>query len=264
MKKTIRKFAPAMLVLVALTTLSFMANDGIILRLRPQQDKNYTITSKVNMVMRMEVQGMSMNQTQAVETRQSLAVKEVTDTTSTFETQIEAIKMTISQMGMKLEYDSEHPEKTSALLAGQTKEFEKVLKKPELVKYNLMGNIIDSLSIQMSQLGAVVNELPEEEVNVGSTWTFNKTQDMSGNEINAKYTYTVTAVSKKSVDVSISGTVISDSNDTNGSYEGTASINPQTGLVMNSSIKTNVSMTMSEQGMTFPVTMVGTTTIEVK
>ena len=87
---------------------------------------------------------------------------------------------------------------------------------------------------------------------------------MSGNEINAKYIYTVTAVSKKSVDVSISGTVISDSNDTNGSYEGTASINPQTGLVMNSSIKTNVSMTMSEQGMTFPVTMVGTTTIEVK
>ena len=138
MKKTIKKIAPAMLVLVALTTLSFMANEGIILRLRPQQDQTYTITSKANMMMRMEVQGMNMNQSQSIETKQSLAVKEVTDTTSTFETQIEAIKVTISQMGIKMVYDSEHPEKTSALLAGQTKEFEKVLKKPELVKYNLI------------------------------------------------------------------------------------------------------------------------------
>jgi len=264
MKKTIRRFAPAMLVLVALATLSFMANDGVTLRLRPQQDKTYTITSKANMMMMMEVQGMNMNQSQSIETRQSFTAKEVTDTESTIETQIEAMKLTISQMGMKLEYDSEHPEKTSPMLASQTKEIEKYLNKPETVKYDLMGNVIDSLGIQMSQLGAVINELPEEEVNVGSTWTLNKSQDMSGNALNAKYTYTVTAISKKSVDVSITGTVIGDSNDANGSYEGTASFNPQTGLVMNSSIKTNVSMTMSEQGMTFPVTMVGTTTIEVK
>ena len=49
-----------------------------------------------------------------------------------------------------------------------------------------------------------------------------------------------------------------------GSYEGTASINPQTGMVMNSSIKQNISMTISEQGLSIPMTMVGTTTVEVK
>ena len=264
MKKTIRRFAPAMLVLVALATLSFMANDGVTLRLRPQQDKTYTITSKANMMMMMEVQGMNMNQSQSIETRQSFTAKEVSDTESTIETQIEVMKLTISQMGMKLEYDSEHPEKTSPMLASQTKEIEKHLNKPETVKYDLMGKVIDSLGIEMSQLGAAINELPEEEVKVGSTWTFDKTQDVSGNEINARYTYTVTSISKKSVDVNVTGAVVGDTNEINGSYEGTASINPQTGLVISSNIKTNLSMTITEQGMSIPVTIVGNTTIEVK
>jgi hypothetical protein len=264
MKNTIKKLAPVMLVLVALATLSFTTNDGVLLRLRPEQDKTYTITSKANMTMKMEIQGMSMNQKQNLEIRQSFIAKEVNDNESIIETQIEAIKMTANQMGMKFEYDSEHPEKTSRLMAEQAKEFEKVLNKPESIKYDLLGNIIDTLNIEISQLGAVINELPEEEINVGSTWTFNKAKDLTGNEINVNYTYTVTAISKKSVDISITGTVAADASQTSGSYEGTASINPQTGLVMNSSITTNVSMTMTEQGMTFPVTMIGTTTVEVK
>lgn len=264
MKKTIRRFAPVALVLLGLTTLSFMAKDGITLRLKPQQGKTYTITSKANMMTMMEVQGQTMNMSQTMETRQSFTAKEVTDNESTFDTQIDAIKMSISQMGMKLEYDSEHPEKTSPMLAGQTQEIDKVIKKVETVKYDLMGNIVDSLEIEMSQLSAAISKLPEEEVSVGSTWTFDKTQNnVSGTEINAKMTYTVTAISKKSVDVNISGTV-DGNNEISGTYQGTASINPQTGLVMSSSLKTNLSMTVNEQGMSIPMTIVGNTTIEVK
>lgn len=263
MKKTLRRIAPVALVLLGLTTLSFMAKDSVTLRLRPQEGKTYTLTSKANMMMVMEVQGQSMNQSQSAETRQSFTAKEVAANHSTIETQIEAIKMTISQMGMKLEYDSEHPEKTSPMLAGQTKEIDKVINKPETVKYDLMGNVIDSLNLEMSQLGAAINELPQEEVTVGSTWSFNKAQSVSSVEINAKYTYTVTAISKKSVDVSISGTV-EGNNEISGTYEGTASFNPQTGLVMNSSIKSNLSMTLNEQGLSIPMTIVGTTTVEVK
>lgn len=264
MKKTIRKIAPAMLVLVALTTLSFMAKDGVTLRLKPQQGKTYSITTKANMMMLMEVQGQTMNQSQNMETRQSFTAKEVSDDQSTFETQIEAIKMTISQMGMKLEYDSEHPENASPMLAGQTKDLEKVLKKPITITYDALGNLTsDSIDLEMNQLGGIISQLPEQELSVGSTWDLNKNQSVSGIEMNAKYTYTVTAISKKSVDVSISGT-IEGSNETSGTYEGTASIHPQTGLVMNSNIKSNISMTINEQGMSIPMTMVGNTTIEVK
>lgn len=266
MKKNIRRIAPALLVFVALATLSFMAKDGITLRLRPEQGKTYTLTSKANMMMMMEVQGQTMNMSQNMETRQTFTAKETSDTKSTFETQIDAMKMNISQMGMKLEYDSEHPEKASPMLAGQTQEIEKHLKKPASITYNALGHVVDSIELEMSQLGAAIVELPEEEVTVGSTWTFNKKQEVSGSEINSKMTYTVTAISKKSIDVTVSGTVESNANsgEMSGTYSGTASIHPQTGLVIQSSTKSNISMTVSEQGMNIPMTIVGTTTVEVK
>lgn len=260
MKKTLRRFAPVALVLLGLTTLSFMAKDGITLRLKPQQGKTYTINSKASMMVMMEVQGQTMNQSQTVEARQSLMAKEITDAKCTFETQIEAVKMTISQMGMKLEYDSEHPEKTSPMLASQTKAFEDVIKKPSTVTYDNMGKVIDSLDLEISQLSAVILEMPKDELKVGSKWNNDKKPSVNGTETNANMTYTVTAISKKSVDVNVEGT-ITGSDETNGTYTGTASINPQTGLVISSSIKSNISMTISEQGMSIPMTMVGNTTV---
>ena len=262
MKKNIRKIVPAMLVLVALTTLSFMAKDGVTLRLKPQQGKTYTLTSKANMMMMMEVQGQTMNMSQNMETRQTFTAKETSETQSVFETQIEAVKMSISQMGMKMEYDSEQPEKTSPMLAGQTQEIEKHLKKPTNITYDALGHVADSVELEMSQLGAAIVELPEEELTVGSTWTFNKSQNISGTEMNTKMTYTVTAISKKSVDVDIAGNV--ESTEVSGTFTGTASINPQTGLIIQSSTKSNISMTLNEQGMSIPMTVVGNTTVEVK
>ena len=262
MKKTIRKIVPAMLVLVALTTLSFMAKDGVTLRLKPQQGKTHTVTTKANMMMMIEVQGQTMNTSQNMETRQTFTAKETSETQSVFETQIEAVKMNISQMGMKMEYDSEHPEKTSPMLAGQTQEIEKHLKKPANITYDALGHVADSVELEMSQLGAAIVELPEEELTVGSTWTFNKSQNISGTEMNTKMTYTVTAISKKSVDVDIAGNV--ESTEVSGTFTGTASINPQTGLIIQSSTKSNISMTLNEQGMSIPMTVVGNTTVEVK
>ena len=265
MKKTIRKFAPAMLVLVALATLSFMAKDGVTLRLRPQQGKTYTINAKANMMMMMEVQGQTMNQTQNMEYRQSFTAKNVTEKDVQLETKIEALKMSISQMGMKLEYDSEHPEKTSPMLAGQTKEMDEAINKTGTIKYDVMGQVIDSLDLEMSQLGGVIIQLPEEELSVGSTWSVDKSQNISGSEMNVHYTYTVTAISKKSVDLTVAGTVTGKgSEEINGNYNGTASIDPQQGFVTKSSLKSNLSMTLSQQGLSIPVTIVGNTTVEVK
>ncbi len=265
MKKTIRKFAPAMLILVALATLSFMAKNGVTLRLKPQQGKTYTINAKANMMMMMEVQGQTMNQTQNMEYRQSFTAKNVTEKDVQLETKIEALKMSISQMGMKLEYDSEHPEKTSPMLAGQTKEMDEAINKTGTIKYDVMGQVIDSLDLEMSQLGGVIIQLPEEELSVGSTWSVDKSQNISGSEMNVHYTYTVTSISKKSVDLTVAGTVTGKgSEEINGNYNGTASIDPQQGFVTKSSLKSNLSMTLSQQGLSIPVTIVGNTTVEVK
>ena len=87
-------------------------------------------------------------------------------------------------------------------------------------------------------------------------------QSVSGTEVKINMEYTVTAITKKSVDLNFTGNI--NSKDVTGTYNGTASINPQTGLVMNSTTKTNLSMTMNEQGLSIPLTIVGTTTVEVK
>ncbi len=263
MKKTIRRIAPAMLVLLGLATLSFTANDGVTLRLRPNKGKTYTVSSKQTSMSIMEVQGQTMNSTQSIETRQTFTAQEVTDAQSTFETQVEAMKLSISQMGMKLEYDSEHPEKTSPMLAGQTAEMEKELNKPVTVAYNALGELVgDPSELTSNQLGNVIINLPEGEISVGSTWTNEKTQSMSIGEFTVSTEYTVTAISKKSVDVSYKGTVTSD--DVTGSTEGTASINPQTGIVMKTNGKQNISMTITEQGMSIPLTVAANVTITVE
>ena len=263
MKKTINKIIPAMLVLVALASLSFMANDGVTLRLKPQQGKSYTITNKANTMTMMEVQGQTLNMSQNMEVRQTFTPKEVSESQSTIETQVEAIKMTISQMGMKLEYDSEHPEKTSPMIASQTKEFEESLKKPNTLTFDDHGKLIsDKEDLGMSQLGHVIIELPDQELSVGSKWSRSNEQEISGIAFTVNMEYTVTAISKKSVDVSFTGNI--DSKEVSGTYNGTASIDPQTGLMMNNTTKSNISMTMNEQGLSIPMTVVGTTTIEVK
>ena len=265
MKKTLRRIAPVALVLIGLTTISFMAKDGVTLRLKPQQGKTYTINAKANMMMMMEVQGQTMNQTQNMEYRQSFTAKNVTAKDVELETKIEALKMSISQMGMKLEYDSEHPEKTSPMLAGQTAEMDKAINKTGTIKYDVMGHVIDSLDLEMSQLGGVIIQLPEEELSVGSTWSVDKSQNVSGTEMNVHYTYTVTAISKKSVDLTVEGTVTGKgAEEISGNYNGTASVDPQQGFITKSSLKSNLSMTISQQGLSIPVTMVGTTTVDVK
>ena len=266
--KTMKKkhLIPVLLVFVGLATLSFMAA-GVTLRLHPSktrgQSTTYTINSKVNAMTMIEVQGQTMNMSQLIEVTQSATAKEVANDQSNFETQIETIKMTMSQMGMKLEYDSEHPEKTSPMLAGQTSEFEKNLKKPVTVTYDALGKIVgDDTDLDMNQLSNIIIELPEEELTVGSKWTSKKTQNVNNTDFDVNMEYTVTNISKKSVDVSFTGN--SEAKDITGTYNGTASIDPQTGIIMSSTTKSNVSMTINEQGMSMPITVVGTSTVEVK
>lgn len=258
-----RSIIPILLILIGLSSLSANAQKEVTLRLNPKQGKTYTALVKNTMMNMMEVQGQTMSTTQSIETKSSFTAKEISDAV-TFEGQNDAIKLTISQMGMVLTYDSEHPEKTSPMLAGQTDELEKDLKKPFTAQYNTLGQHIDSEEeSEMNQIGSAIIPLPEEPMKVGTTWTSKKKNMVNSTEVNATMTYTVTKISKKSVEVSLSGTVEGD-NETSGSYEGTASIDPETGLITKSSIKQNISLTISEQGLTIPTTISGTTTVTVE
>ncbi len=252
----------AIVTIFALTAMSFTGGKGVVLRLNPQKDKVYVIKSKTTQINSMKIQGQSMSSTQTIETTQSMTAKEVSDTKNVFETQIDAIKLNMSQMGMNLTYDSENPQNTSPIIAGQVGEFEKNLKKPVNVTYDNHGRLDETTDFEMSQISNAIIELPEDEISVGSEWTYTKTQEVSDIEITVNMKVTVTGINKKGVDVSFNGTV--DSKDVTGTYEGTSTINQQTGIVVSSNIKNKISMTITEQGLTIPLTVSGTTTITVE
>ena len=256
-----KRILPILFILIGLSSLTAKAQKEVTVRLNPKTGVTYNATIKNTMMNLMEVQGQNISSTQSLETKCSFSAKEVSSNEITIEGQNDAMKLTISQMGMKLTYDSEHPENTSPMLAGQTDDLETSLKKPYTVKFDALGHRIEEKEeAEMPLINSVIVQLPEEPMSVGSTWTTSQKQDVSGTEIDATMTYTVTKISKKSVEITVNGTV-KGGEEASGTYEGTASIDPQTGLVTKSSIKQSLSMTISQQGMTFPVTINGTTTV---
>ena len=74
-------------------------------------------------------------------------------------------------------------------------------------------------------------------------------------------TYIVTSISESVIDVNFTGTAVGSAS---GNYHGTASINPQTGLIINSTTSSDIHTTITSQGLVIPVTMTGNTTVSVK
>ena len=257
-----RIFQIAIIAAFALMTLSFTAGDGVTLRLHPQKDKVYTITSKTTQTTTMKVQGQSIRSNQTVDARQIFRAKEVSSDKNVFVTKIEAVKMTVSSMGMNLTYDSEHPENNSPMLTDQAYEIDRIINKPVYVTFDKLGYNTNPDDVETNQLGNVIIELPEEELHEGSQWNYVKSQSVSDVDVNVNMTYTVTKISKKSVDVSFTGTI--DAKDISGTYNGTSTIDLQTGIIMASTINNSLSMTVLEQGFEIPMTITGTSTITVK
>lgn len=250
-----------LLILIGFVTVSSAKAQSVTLRLQPKQGKTHTIVVKANMTTKMDIQGQTMNMSQVIETKQSFTTKSVSSQQCVIENQIDAMKLSISMMGTKYELDTEHPEKTDPMMKEQAEAIEDQLKKPVTNTYDALGNIVGDKD-DLNPLNNVIVQLPKQELTVGSKWTSKNTQEVSDIKMVVNMEYTVTAISKKSVDVSFTGNV--DSKDVTGTYNGTASIDPQTGIIVKSTTKSNVSMTINEQGLTIPMTVVGTSTVEVK
>lgn len=250
-----------LLILIGCATVSTATAQSVTLRLQPKQGETHTIVTKANMTSKVDIGSATMNMSQVMETKQSFTTKSVSSQQCVIENQIDAIKMSISQMGMKYVIDTEHPEKTDPMLKDQAEAIQDQLKKPVAITYDALGNIVGDDN-DLNPLSNIIIQLPKEELTVGSKWTSKNTQEVNDTKMVVNMEYTVTAISKKSVEVSFTGNV--DSKDVTGTYNGTASIDPQTGIMIKSTTKSNVSMSIEEQGLTLPVTITGTTTLNMK
>ena len=261
MKK--KHLIPLLLVFIGLAALSFTTASGVTLRLKPQKDKTYSITATSYSTARVGEQSFSLSSDQTMTTRQSFTAKDVSANKIVINSQIDAIKATMSMMSMKLEYDSESSEEPHPLIADQAKEYEKNLKKPFSITYNATGkNVNNKKELPMSQLGSVIIPLPKNAVNVGSKWSSENSQEINGMQLKVNMDYNVTEISETSVEVSFSGSV--KAKDTSGTLTGTASIDPETGLVTKSTTRSNISTKLREKGRVTPVNMTATTHIVVE
>lgn len=163
--------------IVALTMVSFMANDSVLLRFKPQVGKTLTLSMKSTQIMKMSVQGQSVSNSQTIESKTEMTATKFTADSVFCMAKIKSMKMTQNAMGMTMTYDSEHPENTSPMLAGATKQFQNAIDKELQVVFDPLGNTIKMPSENIPTNSAVY---PEEAVSVGSQWTSDNTQNIGG------------------------------------------------------------------------------------
>lgn len=151
MKRNFKIALPILLVFIGFVAMSFTAgNDGIVLRLNVKKGQSFTMNGKITQLMTINAQGMNMSVPQTIEMRQSINIDEVNGDQISTSSSIDAFKMTMTQMGMKLTFDSEHPENNSPMLASATGEIDKLIGKKFTTVYSNRGEIIQAEEIASS------------------------------------------------------------------------------------------------------------------
>lgn len=251
--------------LIALTTLSFTAGKSVILRIRPYKDKVYVIKSCTKSTMTMKYPGQSMTTDATTEERYLFFAKEVSDNYNVFETQLDAFKTTITQMGQNITYDTDNPQNNSPILSQSGYNcYDTIIKKPNCVTYDKLGHIQELDSLKTFNLNSIIIELPENEITVGSEWTFIHPQDFNYFKAYWNMHVNVLEIKKKYAVLSIKGSADIPEANATGTSEGTWTIDLKTGMVINSINKFNATMKYSEYGLTVTANVSGTTTINVE
>ena len=245
--------------IVALTMVSFMANDSVLLRLKPQVGKTMTINMKSSQIMTMNVQGQSIANSQTIESKTEMTATNITADSIFCTAKMKSMKMTQSAMGMTMTYDTEHPEDANPMLAGAMKPFQDAIGKELQVVFDPLSKTMKMPSENIPNISATY---PVEAVSVGSQWTADNTQNIAGTDIVMTATYTVTKITKKETTVNVESVIKSDI--ASGTNSGSMVIDNATGLTKTSTIKTNMSLTISEQGLSIPTTVTATTTLNIE
>lgn len=267
MKRNIKIAFPILLVFIGFIAMSFTTgNDSVVLRVNVKKGQTYIIKSKTNSLTTVNAEGMNMSIPQTGEMRQSISIDDVDGDQITTSIVLDAYKMTMTQMGMKLTYDSEHPENNSPMLADETDEIGKNIGKKYTTAFNNRGELVLAKEINSSinQQTCFIIPFPEEPVHVGSQWTQDITMDINnmGIGVLCTYTYMVTEITKKTVTLTQTSTMKGDTElmamDTNMSSESTIIINRSTGIFTKMTTKTNCSTTIEQQGLKIPMTIITT------
>lgn len=242
--------------IIALTFVSFMANDSILLRFKPKVGKAMTCNVKTSQVMNMNVQGQNVTNSQSIESKVQMTATKITSDSIFCDTQLKSMKMTQSAMGMTMTFDTEHPENTSPMLKAAMNSIQESIGKNVTVVFDQLGNALKMPSDNLPSFSAIY---PEEAISAGSKWTSTNSQNMAGADVDVTTTYTVVKITKKETTIDIESVIKADA--ASGTSTGSMVIDNATGLTKSSTIKSDMSITISEQGLSIPTKITGNTTV---
>lgn len=251
-----------------------------------KKGQKYLVENKISTTSSTEMQGQTMEAMADVASTYNIEVKDMVDNNYNLTNTVTAVKMTMSQMGQEMKFDSEKKEDLDGPIGSALKEF---IKQPKEVVIDKSGKVItkkseekteaDDINMIAKQLGdfeatgygAVMafESLPQD-LKVGATWT-SKTDEAG---ISKTTDYTVKAINGDLATLSLSGTISTDmkieqqsmeiTTKTTGKFSGEEIVDIKTGVIQSNTTTADASGIIGVMGQELPTSSKVTTTTIVK
>ena len=274
--------------IVLLITIASFVSQGILAQnshsLRLKKGQKYVVENTISTKSSTEMQGQKMEANADITSTYNIEVKDVVANNYNLSNTVTGVKMSMSQMGQEMSFDSEKEEDANGPMGSILKDY---IKQPKEVLIDKAGNIVpqqsdqkaDSTNMILKQLGnfdatgygadMAFEPLPGN-IKAGSTWTSKK--DNGG--ISKTTYFTVKSIAGNLATLAITGDIVSDlkmenqgmeiTTKTTGKFTGEEIVDITTGVIQSTTFTTDASGIIGIMGQELPTTSNITTTTTVK
>jgi hypothetical protein len=248
-----------------------LAQKSVLIRFKPKPGSTLTANMGMNMDMKMKVGE------QDILTKMEMGFvmlynnldrkKDVNEIEMSFD----RVTMKMTNLVMNGTYDSDIKGATDPFAKKIAEGFTGVIKNPVSMKINTIGEFAEPLDISKlfakipaakakeleEQMSNQFIQFPKEKVKVGGTWAMESTMNQVGV---VKFTYTLVAIEKKTLLLTVKGDLLSSSNENlkllSSGIEGTVVLDKKTGETLKSDMTMDMQMQITAQGKTMETNMI--------
>jgi hypothetical protein len=256
---------------------SVLAQKSVDLEYNVNEGDKYNFVTNIDMDMSFEAMGSAM-------TMQSVMIVEMTSVVSKVENNeinqdlfFDRIAMNQKVMGMEINYDSDDSSTYNSGMGAQIGiEMNKIIGKSVSMIIDNKGNIID-LNVSDVTSSDITNNItsgntfavyPEGEVKVGDSWDAD-IEPLEDSEMKIHVKYTLLKASRKQATIGIEGTItanVVEGQELNmdGTTSGEMIVDVKSGMLISSTIDTEMAMDIEQGELKFPAVMMSTSETHVE
>ncbi len=251
---------------------------SINLEYKLSQGDNYQFTTDIDMDMTFEAMGQTTTMNQLMGIQMTSIVTSIEDNDINQDFTFDKIAMNQKIFGMEINYDSEDSSTFNSGMGAQiATEMNKIIGatiKISMDKYGTINELNISSITSNSDLvnsfgsGNMYAVYPKHKIKVGESWEEDINPPKSS-EMKVHVKYTLVKATKKQVDIDIEGTISAneiEGNEINlsGTTTGKMIVDRATGMLIQSTIDSEIEMDLEKGGNKIPATMMSTSITNVK